>query len=64
MLNNHAYNLVEQLAQEHKSLWRVRNEYATDAEGCEQCLAWWKKMTDDKESHIAELLAMIKSHLT
>jgi len=63
MLSNHIYNLVAQLAEEHKSLWRIKNEYLTDAEGCSDCTAWWQKMADDKEAHVADLLQMIKAHI-
>lgn len=63
MLKNHEYNLIEQLAQEHKSLWRVTNEYAKDAGDCDECKAFWARMEKDKEEHVAELTAMLKKHL-
>ena len=64
MLNNHIYNLITQLTEEHKSLWRIKNEYLTDADNCNQCAAWWKKMAEDKEAHVTDLLGMIKNHLS
>lgn len=63
MLNNHIYNLLLQMTEEHKSLWRIKNEYLKDAEGCEECVAFWKKMAEEKENHIAELHKLIKNHL-
>lgn len=63
MLNNHIYNLFTQITQEHKSLWRIKNNYQQDAEHCPDCKAFWEKMTKDKEDHVAELEAMIKKHL-
>ena len=48
MLSNHIYNLLLQLTQEHKSLWRVKNHYLTDAAGCEECDRFWKKIEEDK----------------
>ncbi|MFA5997046.1 MAG: hypothetical protein WC791_01000 [Candidatus Paceibacterota bacterium] len=63
MLNNHIYNLLSQATQEHRSLWRIKNEYIKDAEGCAECSAFWVKMEKDKEDHVAELEALIKKHI-
>jgi len=63
MLKNHEYNLMIQLVQEHKSLWRIQNEYEKDAKECATCQAFWKKMEKDKKDHVKELTALVKSHL-
>lgn len=63
MLSNELYNLMEQLVQENKSLWRIHHMYGDDADDCESCNGWWEKMKADKEQHIADLKAMIKEHL-
>jgi len=63
MFDNHSYNLMNQLVQEHKSLWRIKNDYLEDAEGCAECVEFWEKMVADKEEHVAELTALIKDHL-
>ena len=63
MLDNHSYNLLLQLAQENKSLWRIKNEYLKDAGDCEECKTFWEKMQKDKEEHVAELTEMVKKHL-
>lgn len=63
MLNNHVYNLLIQATQEHKSLWRIKDNYKKDADGCAECTAFWAKMEKDKEAHVAELEEMIKKHL-
>lgn len=63
MLDNHAYNLMTQLVQEHKSLWRIRNEYSKDAGDCVDCKAFWTKLEKDKEDHVQELTGLIKKHL-
>jgi hypothetical protein len=63
MLDDHTYNLLEQLAQESKSLKRIKNEYQTDHGGCDECEAFWQKMEQDKEEHIRELKQMIATHL-
>jgi len=43
MLNNHVYNLLLQMTEEHKSLWRIKNHYLKDAKRRKTCLAFWKK---------------------
>lgn len=63
MLENHIYNLIEQMAEENKSLWRIKNEYRKDAENCGDCSAFWEKLERDKETHIADLKELIKKHL-
>ena len=63
MFDNHAYNLMNQLVVEHKSLWRIKDAYKRDAGNCETCNAFWEKMEKDKEEHIQELTDLIKKHL-
>lgn len=64
MLDNHVYNLMNQMVQEHKSLYKIKEHYSEDAGSCGQCQDFWKKMIQDKEDHIAELERMIKEHLS
>lgn len=64
MMDNHLYNLMTQMVQEHKSLWRIKNQYVQDADGCPECKAFWEKMVSDKEGHITELKKLIKSHMS
>lgn len=63
MLDNHLYNLCEQLVQENKSLWRIETMYIKDADGHDGEIAFWEKMKTDKAEHIAELKGLIKEHL-
>lgn len=63
MKSNNTYNLMMQLTQEAKSLWRIKDQYMKDAEESDECLAFWKKMAADKEAHIAELEALVKADL-
>ncbi|MDP3770325.1 MAG: hypothetical protein Q8R40_05315 [bacterium] len=63
MLENHVYNLMNQMTEEHKSLWRIKHMYGKDAGDCERCGAFWKKMEADKEDHVRELAELIKGHL-
>lgn len=63
MLDNHIYNLMLQMTEEHKSLWRIKKMYQEDAKDCEACRAFWQKMEKDKEGHIQELEGLIRNHL-
>ena len=62
-MDNHLYNLMIQLVQENKSLWRIRNKYLTDAGDCEKCKAFWDKMIEEKSDHVAELNELLKDHI-
>jgi len=63
MLENHLYNLMEQMVEESKSLWRIKNTYKKDATDCSSCKAFWDKLEKDKEDHIKELQDLIKTHI-
>lgn len=63
MLDNHVYNLMNQLTQEHKSLWRIKKMYKEDAGDCEDCKAFWNMMEQDKEEHIRDLKKLISDHM-
>ena len=63
MFDNHVYNLMMQMVQEHKSLWRIKNHYLGDAGDCSDCKEFWEMMIKDKEQHINDLLELIKKHI-
>lgn len=63
MPNNSLYNLMHQLTQEAKSLWRIQDDYLKDAEGNADLTAFWTEMKKDKEAHIEKLKTLIKQHL-
>ena len=53
-----------QLVQENKSLWRIKNEYLKDAEGCNsECIEYWKALATEKEKHVNDLMALIKKNM-
>jgi hypothetical protein len=54
---------MEQIVDESKSLWRIKNTYKKDASDCSECMAFWGKLEEDKEDHIKELQDLIKTHL-
>lgn len=64
MIDNHLYNLMNQLVEESKSLKRINDDYKKDAGDCAQCQEFWSKMQKDKEDHINELRGLIKDHMT
>ena len=64
MFDNNLYNLMEQAVQESKSLWRIKNNYESDAKGCNECQDFWKRLEKDKEQHLRELWDLISSHVS
>lgn len=60
MVDNNLYNLMMQMTQEHKSLWRIKKDYLKDAKSSKELKTFWSKMVKDKEDHIKELKALIK----
>lgn len=62
-MDNHVYNLVKQLVQENKSLWRIKNNYLNDSAGCDDCKEFWEDLAKDKEKHVEELTELVKRHL-
>jgi hypothetical protein len=62
MNNNHLYNLMTQLTQEMKSLWRIEKHYLEECEAEEEKV-FWRNMKEDKENHIKELKELVKKTL-
>ncbi len=62
MLENHKYNLMEQMTKESQSLWRIKKKYKKEAE-CDKCKAFWEKLEKDKEQHIEDLHDLIINHM-
>jgi len=62
-MDNNLYNLMLQLTQEQKSIWRVRKYYINDAGSCEECRNFWTKFLQQKEDNVNEIRGLIKKHL-
>ena len=62
MEQNHTYNLMHQLTQESKSLWRIKNNYHSEAISEEE-KAFWTQLAQEKESAITTLKDLIKKGL-
>lgn len=59
MYDNNVYNLMTQTVQEHKSLWRILNDYREDAEGDEELIAFWDQLATQKAEQVATLERLI-----
>ncbi len=60
---NNLYNLMTQLTQEAKSLWRMENEYVKDAAKNPELKKFWSAYAKEKSQHIADLKAFIKKEM-
>jgi len=63
MFDNHVYNLMMQVVEEHKSLWRIKEMYKKDSARCNECKVFWEKLEKEKEGDIRELQVLIKKHI-
>lgn len=63
MHENNVYNLMMQSVQEHKSLWRIVNDYREDAEGDEELLAFWEQVATQKADMLETLQGLIASRM-
>jgi hypothetical protein len=62
MKNNNLYNLMTQLTQESRSLWRIQNEYQKDTKD-KALKAFWKMLAEEKAALVEDLKLIIKSEL-
>ena len=62
MESNNTYNLMHQLTQESKSLWRIKHNYLSEAVTDEE-KAFWTTLAQEKENHVTELKNLIKKSI-
>ena len=62
-MNNHDFNIINQLTQEQKSLWRIENHYIPEAKNKDE-EKFWKKLKKQKQKNVAELSEMVKKSLS
>lgn len=62
MKNNNLYNLMTQLTQESRSLWRIKNEYTKDAKD-KELKAFWKDLAEEKTLLVEDLKTIIKAEM-
>lgn len=63
MFTNNLYNLMLQAVEEHKSLWRIKDEYQKDAKKSKESALFWKALVKDKEAHIKTLKELLRTEL-
>ena len=63
MQTNALYNLLCQLVQEQKSLWRINNHYLAECANDSE-KTFWEAMIKDKEKHIKDLMKLAKPHFS
>lgn len=61
-MNNHDFNIVNQLIQEQKSLWRIEEIYLPESKNADD-KKMWTKLRNQKRKNVAELSAMSKKCL-
>jgi len=61
-MNNHDFNIINQLVQEQKSLWRIENHYTNEARNEEET-AFWNRVRQQKTELVTELKNMAKDCL-
>lgn len=62
MTPNNLHNLMTQMVQEQKSLWRIENSYINEA-GSDMEKEFWQKLGNEKKMHIEELRKLIKESI-
>ena len=63
MLDNNTYNILEQLTNENKSLWRIKNSYKKDSATDNESLKLWEKIEKDKEELVQLLSQKLRERL-
>ncbi|MDP2938519.1 MAG: hypothetical protein Q8O13_00320 [Candidatus Omnitrophota bacterium] len=63
MLDNNTYNLMLQITQEQKSLWRMKKYYIYDSKECPECKDFWTKFMTQKKENIAEMKKLLQKHI-
>ncbi len=60
---NNLYNLMNQMTQESKSLWRMQNEYIKDAGRDAELKKFWMYYAKEKEEHLKDLKMLIVKYM-
>lgn len=61
-MDNHFYNLLSQIVQNRRSIYRIKKYYLKDAGKCKKCKEVWQKILKNKENETQILLNLIKEH--
>lgn len=63
MLDNNTYNIMKQLTNENKSLWRIKNSYKNDAGHDNEIRNLWNFIEKDKEELVKLLTEKLRERL-
>lgn len=61
-MNNNEFNIINQLTQEQKSLWRIERLYISEAQSAEE-RNMWEAMKASKEEQVAKLKEAVQKLL-
>lgn len=63
-MKNHNYNLVTELSEQLRGLWRFE-QYIKDAQdsGCQECARIWQELKDDKTNLVERLRKEVENHV-
>lgn len=64
MTENHIYDLMAQLVEENKSIWRIKNMYLADTVKHNECKDFFQKLLEKKEKTVEELTSLIRYELS
>jgi hypothetical protein len=63
MYDINTYNLMTQLAEEQRSLWRVRQMFKSKAVGCDDCGRFWERLERQNEENVKLLEGILKGRM-
>ena len=63
MLDNHVYNLMSQIVEDHRSLWRMRDLYENNSGECAECRELWRGMASSREAELKNMIEILRRHL-
>jgi len=61
-MDNHLYNLLSQLVQDRRSIYRIKKFYLRDAKKCKTCVKFWQELLKAKEAETQRILEILKEH--
>jgi hypothetical protein len=63
-MKNHNYNLITELSEQLRGLWRFE-QYIKDAQesGCQECARIWQELRDGKMNLVERLRKEVENHV-
>lgn len=63
MLKNVNYDLIQVIAEDSKTIYRI-GTYMKDSADCQPCQEIWQKIKDNREKEMEWLMDQLKEHIT